>query len=419
MRLPQNWRSDLVTYGRKIGPTIGIFISVGILVAAWAAAGVTGLLVVSGLELISPQWFLVSAAVITGIISFATGTSWGTVSTIGIALMGVAHGLGLNPAAAAGAIIAGSLFGDKLSPLSETTTLAATMTGTDLYTHIRHTMLTTVPAFLIGLGVYVALGLAAAPSPDLAAAQQLQATIAAHFDLHGSLWAPVGVVLAAALFRWPVIPSLLGSALLSLVLALTVQAYPAAELPGLLWQGYRPSTGDAAVDALLTQGGIWAMGRLAFAAAGLFAVVVLLIKSRPGQRLLMRVTALATTRFRAVALAVGISLAIMFASGATYLAILVTAELMRASFERLGLAPENLSRTLEDSGTVISPLVPWGVSGLFMAGTLGVSTWAYAPYTVMSYLGFSLALLYGYTGWFITSRPTAVQADGGLAAAAD
>lgn len=374
------------------------------LVAAWAASGVTGLLIVTGLDLISARFFLVGAALATAFVAFATGTSWGTVSTLGVALMGVAHGLGIPLAAAAGAVVAGSHFGDKLSPLSETATLAAVVAGTDLYTHIRHTILTTLPAFLLSLGLYLVLGHQAASAPTMPASGELQATIAQYFTLHWALWLPVMVVLAAAVFRWPVVQSLLGSGVLALLLAVWLQQYPMTSVPRLIWQGYRPATGVPAVDTLLAQGGIWTMGQIAFAAVALFALMLFALRSRAGQKLLAQVNRMTTTRFRAVAVAVGLGVSLMLASGATYLAILVTGELLRGSFERLGLAPENLSRTLEDSGTVVAPLIPWGVSGLFMTRTLGVSTWEYAPFAALNYLGFLIALLYGYTGWFIRYR---------------
>lgn len=403
----QEWRAEAAAYWRKVAPTVGIFASVGVLVAAWAASGVIPLLIVRGLELVSVQFFLVSSALVTAVVAFATGTSWGTAATVGVALMGVARGLGVDPAAAAGAVVAGAHFGDKLSPLSETATLAATVAGTDLYTHIRHTVYTTVPAFLLALALYLVLGLQADGAADLSGAAGLQGALVAHFALHPALWLPVAVVVAAALLRWPVVPSLLGSGLLAAGLAVWLQDFPVAGLPGLMWSGYAPATGNPQVDLLLAQGGIKVMFQVALAALGLFAAVMLAVRSGPGRRLLARLARAGRTPARAVGLAVALGVGLMLASGASYLAILVTGELLRDIFRQAGLAPENLSRTLEDSGTVVAPLVPWGVSGLFMTQTLGVSTWAYAPYAAMNYLGFAFALLYGYAGWFLRPAPPA------------
>lgn len=401
MQTPQHIKDQAHEFFHKIIPTVGIFASVGVLVGAWAASGVISFLIVQGLDVVSPRFFLVSAALVTAVVAFATGTSWGTVSTIGIALMGVAGGFGLNPAAAAGAVVAGAHFGDKLSPLSETATLASTVAGTDLYTHIRHTTYTTVPTYLVSLLLYLFLGLQTAGPAELGMAAQLKASLASDFVLSSALWIPVGVVLAAAVLRWPVIPSLLASAAVAMGLAVVLQGFPVSRLPELVWRGYRPDTGNPMVDALLAQGGIWTMGRLALAALGLFAVVIMAVRSSPGQRLLARLARTARTPARAVLLAVVTTLGLIFASGSSYLSILVTGELMRDIFRRLGLAAENLSRTLEDSGTMVAPLVPWGVSGLFMTRTLGVSTWDYGVFAAMNYLGFVFAALYGYTGWFI------------------
>lgn len=384
-----------------MAPAVGIFLSVGLLVGTWAASGVTALLVVGGLDLVSPRSFYVSAAAVAAVVAFATGTSWGTASTIGVALMGIAHGAGMNPAVAAGAVVAGAHFGDKLSPLSETATLAATVAGTDLYSHIRHTVYTTAPAFALSLVWYLFLGTGVAGGAGVGAAAALQAALATAFQLPPVLWAPVALVLAAAVLRWPVVPSLLGSASLALALAVGVQGFPVRDIPLLLWRGYRPDTGHAVADALLAQGGVWAMGAMALAAVALFGLVMAVVHSRAGQRLLEGLVRAARTRGKAVGLTVALTLGLILVSGSSYLSILVTGELMRDIFRRLDMAGENLSRTLEDSGTVMAPLVPWGVSGLFMTRTLGVSTWDYASYSAMNYLGFVFAIIYGYTGWFI------------------
>lgn len=404
MRILQRIHDQALDFWHKVAPTVGIFASVGILVGAWSASGVTSLLIVEGLDVVSPRFFLVGAALVTAVVAFATGTSWGTVSTIGIALMGVAGGLGLNPAAAAGAVVVGAHFGDKLSPLSETATLASTVAGTNLYNHIRHTIYTTVPAYVVSLVVYLFLGIRATGPTEMGMAEELQRVLSDSFVLSPLLWLPVGLVLAAAIFRWPVIPSLLASAIAATALAVALQGFPVSRVPELVLFGYRPGTDNPAIDKLLAQGGIWAMGRLALAALGLFAVVIVAVRSSPGQRLLGWLARAARTPARAVLLAVVVTLGLIFASGSSYLSILVTGELMRDIFRRLGLAAENLSRTLEDSGTVVAPLVPWGVSGLFMTRTLGVSTWDYGLFATMNYLGFVFAALYGYTGWFI--RPS-------------
>lgn len=409
------WQRELFRYGRQIAPALGIFLSVGVLVGAWAAGGVLALLIVQGLDLVSPRFFLVTAAVATAMVAFATGTSWGTVSTIGVALMGVARGLGISPAAAAGAVVAGAHFGDKLSPLSETATLAATVAGTDLYSHLRHTVYTTVPAFLVALLLYLFLGMAPVGRLDFASAAELKAALATRYVLSPILGLPVLTVVAAAVLRWPVIPSLLGSATLAMGLAVGLQRYPIHRLPELIWWGYRPDTGHPLADAILTQGGIWPMGRLALAALGIFGLVIAAMRSRPGQQVMARVAASARTPARAILQAVLIALGLIWTSGSSYLSIVVTGELMRDAFRRVGLAEENLSRTLEDSGTMVAPLVPWGVSGLFMARTLGVSTWDYGPFAVMNYLGFVFSILYGYTGWFLrpASRGNGVGRKGG------
>ncbi len=387
---------------RKIVPAAGIFLAVGILIGSWAASGTVALLVVVGLDLILPAYFLPTAAAASALIAFTTGTSWGTISTIGVALMGVARGMGLPLPAAAGAIVAGAHFGDKLSPLSETATLASTVAGANLYDHIRHMIYTTVPAFLISLALYAWLGSGSAPPPDMGGSVSLKAALTGNFNLHPLLWTPPLVVLAAAVFRAPVVPSMLVSAALALVLGVSLQGLDPAGIPSLILFGYRPTTGHAEADQLLAQGGLWPMIQLAIVAGLLFLAVDLGLRSAWAQKRLGSLTARLRTPASLVAAALGVGLILIFTSGSSYLAIILTGDLLAAGFRRSGLAPQNLSRTLEDTGTVVAPLVPWGVSGLFMTRTLGVSTWDYAPYAAMNYLGIGFALLYALTGWTIT-----------------
>lgn len=392
----------LLVLTRKIAPAASIFLAVGLLIGSWAASGTVAMLVVTGLEIIQPKYFLPSAAAASALIAFATGTSWGTVSTIGVALMGVARGMELPLPAAAGAIIAGAHFGDKLSPLSETAALASAVSGANLYDHIRHMVYTTVPAFAVSLILYLFLGGGGAANPEFTGSGELKAALTRSFHFHPLLWLPPLIVLAAAVFRLPVVPSMLFSALAALGFALGLQAFDSTALLGLIWFGYEPATGHPEADRLLAQGGLWPMLQLAAVAAGLFLAVDWLVRSRTAQNFLQRLTSRLKSPGSLICAAAVSSLFLVFSSGSSYLAIILTGDLFAEAFRRVGLAPQNLSRTLEDAGTVIAPLVPWGVSGLFMTQTLGVSTWEYAPFAAMNYLGVLLALFYASTGLAVT-----------------
>lgn len=391
----------------RLWPAVSIFLSVGALTGAWAASGTVAMLIAIGLDWLSGPFFLVQAALLAALLAFATGTSWGAVGTAGVALMGVARGLGVPLPEAAGAIVAGAHFGDKMSPLSETAALSSTIAGTTLYTHIRHLVYTTLPAFLVALGVYAALGGAAEGVAGDAAATQafgpaLTSALAQAFVLHPALLLPPAIVLAAAVLRAPAVPSMWLSTAAALVLAVWLQPLRAAEVPGLLLWGFRPATGDPAADQLLRQGGILTMAGPAALAVALFAAVHILLGLPRVRQRLQTWTARIRTRGQLVLSTVLVTMATLFGSGgATYLAIVLPGDLFAPLYQRLRLAPQNLSRTLEDAGTVVAPLVPWGVAGVFISSTLGVPTWDYIPYAVMNYFGFVFAILFGYTGWFL------------------
>lgn len=377
----------------------------GPLIAAWAASGTIAQLVGFGLAAIPPGLFLPGAAVACAVVAFATGTSWATVGTAGVALIGVARGLGVPLPAAAGAIVAGAHFGDKLSPLSETAALASAVAGADLFRHVRHVAYTTVPAFLASLALYAWVGGAASPPPPAPGGGELlrlQAGLQAAFRQHPALWAPPLIVLLAAALRWPVIPSLLASTAVAAGLAIGVQGTPPGRLARSLLTGFRADAGDPLVDAVVNQGGVTGMLQIGVLAVGLYLAAAWILRLPAVRPAAARLLGRLRGPGGVVAGAVAGCLALMLLSGSSYLAIVVVGELFAGEFRRRGLAPENLSRTLEDSATMVAPLIPWGVSGLFMARTLGVPTLEYLPYAAMNYLGFVLAAWYGYRGWFLT-----------------
>lgn len=389
---------------------MGIFLCVGPLVAAWAASGSLALLVDAGLGTIPARLFLPGAALACAVISFATGSSWATAGTAGVALIGVAQGLGLPLPVAAGAIVAGAHFGDKLSPLSETAALASAMAGANLFRHVRHVVYTTAPAFVVSLALYAWLGAPGlgADEPGLAELARLQSSLhrslAVAFRLHPALWAPPAIVLAAAVLRWPVIPSLVASTAVASALAVWLQGMPVAGLARSLAFGYRADLGDPRLNAILQQGGIAQMLQIGALAISFYLAAAWALRRPAVSDLASRWVARLPGKGGVVLAAVLACLALMLVSGSSYLAIVAVGQGFASEFRRRGLAPENLSRTLEDSATMVAPLIPWGVSGLFMTRTLGVPTVEYLPYAAMNYLGFTLAALYGYRGWFLRPR---------------
>ena len=394
-----------------------ILLAVGALIGTWLMSGTVPTLIYYGLELLDPRFFFVATCLICAISSLATGSSWTTAGTLGVALIGVAMGLSLSPAIAAGAVISGSYFGDKMSPLSDTTNLAPAVAGTDLFTHIRHMSLTTGPSFLIALVLYLVIGLGVDVGSDLVQLRGLMATLDSSFNVTPFALIPLVVVFVFAMRKVPPLPTILFGALLGGVLAVILQPQAVLEfaqgdgLPtGLamtkgVWlalaDGYVASTGVPAVDDLLTRGGmssmlttIWLiLAALAFGAvmehAGMLARLI-----QGALRAAKSTGALITT---VVLSCIGINVI----AADQYIAIVLPGKMFQAEFKRRNLDPKNLSRALEDSATLTSALVPWNTCGAYMAATLGVATFSYAPYAFLNLINPLISILYGVTGFSI------------------
>jgi NhaC family Na+:H+ antiporter len=387
-------------------PAMLIVIVVGALIGSWIACGTIPMLISYGLRLISPNLFLVTACLVCSVVSVVTGTSFGTVGTLGVALIGIAQGLNIPPGQAAGAIVAGAYFGDKLSPFSDTTNLAPVAARANLFDHIRHTLWTTTPAWLIGLAVYLALGVmsskSAAVSIDITTS--ISEAISSDFRFHWLLLAPPVITLFAAARRYPVIPGMLVSSAVAVALALGLQGLDIKTAVSSMATGYVSVTGNEIVDTLLTRGGMVNMMRVTLIAFCAFAFGGIMQAAGMLEVLLQRLVKVADTTGKIVASTVLASITTAVVTGSSFLSILIPGELFAPVYRRRDLAAKNLSRTTEDSGTVVVPLVPWSIAGVFMAGTLGVETLSYAPWAIMCYLGFVFALAYGFTGFAIAPR---------------
>lgn len=398
--------NGILTSMMKGMPAMLIVIVVGALIGSWIACGTIPMLIFYGLKLISPTYFLVTACIVCSVVSVVTGTSYGTVGTLGVALIGIAQGLDIPLGQAAGAIVAGAYFGDKLSPFSDTTNLAPVAARSNLYDHIRHTLWTTTPAWLTGLGVYLVLGLMSSSSgtTSLDVTTSITAAISANFRLHWLLFLPPVITLFAAIRRYPVIPGMLVSSAVAVVLALWIQGLDIKTAVSSMASGYVSTTGHQVVDTLLTRGGMANMMHVTLIAFCAFAFGGIMQATGMLEVLLQRLVKVANTTGKIIASTVAASITTAVVTGSSFLSILIPGELFAPVYRRRGLAAKNLSRTTEDSGTVVVPLVPWSIAGVFMAGTLGVETLTYAPWAVMCYLGFVFALTYGFTGFAIAPR---------------
>jgi NhaC family Na+:H+ antiporter len=396
-----------------------ILLVVGALIGAWILAGVVPAMIDYGLVLLTPRVFYAAACAICCLVALATGSSWTTAGTVGVALVGVATAQGLHSGLAAGAIISGAYFGDKMSPLSDTTNLAPAMAGTDLFTHIRYMLWTTGPSIVVALVLFAIAGTMMAIPADTGGVDEIRSALDGAFALGWHLLAPVLLVLALVVRRVPAFPALVIGTLVGGLFAMLFQqevvlAYAnAPELPrvvGLikgvwiaLFDGYVSDSGNPVLDDLLTRGGISSMLTTiwlivsAMTFGGAMETTGLL--ERLGAALLGAVRGTGSLIVATLATAVGSNVV----ASDQYMSIVLPGRMFRAEYARRGLPPKLLSRSLEDAGTLTSPLVPWNTCGAFMAQTLGVSTFAYAPFAFFNLLNPVVAVLYAVTG-FATER---------------
>jgi len=407
LRLGYTWaelQAGIIEGIAKALPAVLILVSVGALISTWLAAGTIPYLVRFGLHTISPRFFLVTACMLCSLVSLFTGTSWGTVGTMGIALIGVAAGLGVPLGAAAGAVVSGAYFGDKLSPFSDTTNLAPVAAQSNLFDHIRHMLWTTLPAWMLGLLVYLVVGFWShgGESPERVVA--ILETLDGAFVMSPWVLLPLPVVLYFALRQRPTIPGILLASAVAAVIAVVVQGEGLTTVVEAMVTGYVPHTGDPAVDSLLSRGGMAPMMEVTLIVFAAFSFAG--IANRAGLLDVALSYLLRATRTTGQLLAATVSSTIFTAliTGSSYLTILMPGELFAPAFRQRNLAAKNLSRTLEDSGTVIVPLIPWAAAGVFMAATLDVPTLEYLPWAVFNYTGFVFAIVYGFTGVGIAER---------------
>ena len=397
----------------KVMPAFLILITVGFLIGTWMIGGTIPMIIYYGLEIISPQWLLITALVVTSIVSLATGTSWGSAGTVGVAFMGVAIGLDANLAAVAGAVVAGAYFGDKMSPLSDTTNLAALSTGVNLYTHIANMIWTTGPAFLLAAIVYTITGLtmgdAGSATPE--AVTQINTALSSAFSFNLVLLLPLLIVLVGSMTRKPTIPVMLAASVVAMINAVVFQGAAIADtvaaavtgfdLDMIARAGFNIANAPDDIASLLERGGMTSMMNtllIAFCAI-VFAGVIILTGAL--DLLVERLLRFARKTGSLILTTIGICLVTISTTCNGQVSIVMPGEMLTDAYVKRGLHPKVLSRTIEDSVTVTETLFPWAAAGAYMAATLGVATLEYAPWAILNWSGMLFAILWGFTGLFI------------------
>ncbi|MFZ7188351.1 Na+/H+ antiporter NhaC [Avibacterium avium] len=398
----------------KTMPALLILITVGLLIGTWIAGGTIPMMIYYGLKVIDPKFLYITALLLTSIVSVCTGTSWGSAGTVGVAFMGVAIGLDANLAATAGAVVAGAYFGDKLSPLSDTTNIASAAAGVDLYEHIAHLLYTTLPSFLLAAVVYVVYGMSG-NLHDVATPEKVVEMISGleqvyHFNVI-FLLIPVAIILWGSITKKPTIPVMLLSAFIAILNALFIQKFALADVINSAVNGFNVSMipNDVQVSSdlarLLNRGGMNSMmGTLLICFCALSFAGILSLSGALEviiSHLLKLVRSTASLIFTTILC--GLTMIGVTCNG--QISILIPGEMLRDAYIERGLHPKNLSRTAEDSATIIEPILPWTAAGAYMAGTLGVATLSYLPWAILCWSGIVFAMLWGLTGFGIAKLP--------------
>ena len=396
---------------------IFILLAVGALIGTWSMAGTTATLTWLGIKFLNPSWFYLACLIICGLISLSIGSSWTTVGTIGVALMAIAGALQLNPAIAAGAIISGGYFGDKMSPLSDTTNLSPAIAGTDLYTHIRTMLVTTVPSILIAAALFAFVGWRA--EVDVTAFDPAPALKALEDAFNISIWTllPLFVVLLMAIRRVPAFVAIMAGALAGGVMAVILQpqivikfaddpnlSAPLAMLKGI-WSamawGFTFASGYPKIDDLVSRGGMVSMLSTVWLVMAAMSFGAIMDYTGMLRKLLEPMVKFATNAGRLM-ISVGVTAIFLnIFAGDQYMALVLPGTIFRKEFEKRNIAPQMLSRQMEDTATITSPLVPWNTCGAYMAATLGIATIAYFPYCFFNLINPILSFIFDAIGYQI------------------
>jgi NhaC family Na+:H+ antiporter len=415
---------------------IFILLAVGALIGTWNMAGTIPTVVSYGIALLRPGIFYLAVAVICAVVGMVTGSSWTTAGTLGVAFVGMAPILGMSTAIAAGAVVSGAYVGDKMTPLSETTILVPGLVGgVTVNEHIKGMMWTVVPSFGLAVVGYLVVGLLDTPASSAIGADQARDALADVFTISPVNLVPLALLIALAFRQVPPFLAIFAVAVFSGVLASftqpdVVRAFvdepgQGAVLNGIeavyrsMANGFVSTSGNATIDDLFSRGGMASMLTTVWLILGALSFAAVMEEAGFLDRLVAPVVRRARSDAHLIASAAGTSAGLNVVAGDQYVAVVLPSRIFRTAFAHRGLAPRMLSRTVEDTGTVTSPLVPWNSCGAYMTGVLGVSTMQYLPFAFFNMLNPLVALAYAFTGFRIEHVDAAEPVDSGAEVAED
>ena len=400
-KCPYSKVEEAILEGSKLAvPTILILYSIGCLMGAWIASGTVPMIIYWGLKLINPSIFLVTACLACVITSLATGSSWSTIGTVGVALIGVGMGLEINPAMTAGAIVSGAAFGDKMSPLSDTTNVAPAVAEGDLFDHIKAMVYTAGPGIVIALVAFFVLGMKHGGSADTETVSAILAALESQFHLNIITLIPPVLVIVLAVMKKPALPTLLISGIVAAAIAIFMQGETLPSIANIMENGYVSETGFADIDSLLSRGGLFSMNYTSSLTIIVMVYGSLLEKLGVLEVVLEKLKVLTRTVGSLVCTTVVTAILVNLITASQYMSIVLPGRMFVSEYKKKDMLPQTLSRTLEDSGTVTSLLIPWNLCGSFASTTLGVSCIAYLQFSVFNWIVPIIAIIYGFTGKF-------------------
>lgn len=404
---------DMMVSGvAKALPAIFILLVIGMIVGTWISSGVIPTMIYYGLSFIHPSFFVPAVAVVTGIVAITLGSSFTSIATIGLAFMVIGEGMGFSPGLVAGAVISGAFFGDKLSPLSDTTNIAPAMAETDLFSHVRHMLWDTIPAFIIAVALYALVGTRTVEgSIDTANIDMILNGIQNSFSIHPLLLLLPVLTIFLMIKKLPALPTLLFVGIIGGIISIIVQGDSISSMVNTMTNGFHTESGVKAVDSLLNRGGLVSM----LNTIGLLTIATALGGLLEGtcifQALVRPVVSRIKTSSSLIATTIASTFLVAFASGAQFLAIILPTRTFVQTYKDMNIDTKNLSRCVEAAGTVGITLVPWGVPAVFAANMLGVSTEQFIPYIFFAFLVPLINILYGITGWTIVKKEYPVRSN--------
>ncbi len=386
-------------------PSLIILLIIGMLISVWIASGIVPALMYFGFEFFVARWFLPLILLFCCVMALVTGSSWSTIGTLGVAAIGVSEGLGIPLAITAGAIVSGSFFGDKLSPMSDSTNLTPSVLGVNLFEHIKHMLYTTLPALGISLVAFTVIGFVVAGNGDTGDVAHYSEGITENFNISAWLFLPPAVVVFLIVKKVPAIPSLIAGLILGSITYIVIQGGSFSELLNTIHKGYDPGTGNEEIDGLFSRGGMESMYNVISLALVSLTLGGILDYTKMLHSIVLGLSKFVKSIGNLTLTVLGTSIFVNIFGANQYLAVILPGQMFEECYRDKHLKLKNLTRTLEAGGTLTAPLIPWNSSAVFVYSALGVSAMAYAPFALLCWLTAIIAAVFGYANITMQTLP--------------